>query len=52
MPHQLPFRLAALAGYPLFTVPRFRDVLVVQARKPGLVTTEDAVEARVNAGVA
>jgi 2-polyprenyl-3-methyl-5-hydroxy-6-metoxy-1,4-benzoquinol methylase len=52
IPNQLPFRLAALAGYPLFAIPRFRDILVVQARKPGLVTTENAVEPRVNAGVA
>jgi 2-polyprenyl-3-methyl-5-hydroxy-6-metoxy-1,4-benzoquinol methylase len=33
-PHQLPFRLMAMAGAPLVAFPRFRGFLVAVARKP------------------
>ena len=39
-PNELPFRLAAMAGSPLFAIPRFRENLVAVARKPGRVVPE------------
>ncbi len=49
-PHKLHFRLLSMIGYPLFLVPRFRDVLVVTARAPGVKAGATGTPATAAAG--